>query len=958
MTEFGFDKRSHGKMVNQKDFEKRIVKFVVDTMSPMQLVDHPSFRAIFDNFNVNLFSRRTLTRRISEMSQERKSKLKMELQNVQYVCTTTNIWSGKRKSFFGVTCHWIADCLHRYSVALACRRFTGIHSFDRIANFIEDMHITYGIDNHKVVANFVKEFKEFGIQLPMEVWNQDALQLAEEEQEEEADTSVVMDDEDMEELRVGPGFEEINIEEIEQAQYALPPHLRCASHTINLIFTTDCCKAINVNLNLRTRHTHAMTKCHTLSYPGLTRWNSYYDAINKILKSKEKLPTLFQKLELKKSFSENELLYLEEYCTVIEPMGATLDVLQAENNVLYGTIIPCLASLKNKLKKMKKTNKLRFSLPLLDACLNGLLQRFNLFFKLDEKVTDAIIATVVHPEFKLRWFNIIKKTCSPDINVNNLRKRVVDAAYTFVEMEEVQDQVNTEKDRLFDFTEDENEISAGAAAGPAASTVVAPTAGNVSSVNVNVNKQNNSMIFNNKVELEYLRYMNDSRNTIAMLNDYPTLKKKMSSRKIALSEKELREIAETRNFLESDDNLDTSDEDEVEELSDILLPEEIDDAVGGHAEEDFDIDNMPILFFNDLQENQLENAGAIMTENENEENVIKQIQTDEIMRIEDENMQENNTDKRTNTTLKKCITRKRKQVENTEEIAAKKIQEKSSIDDVDIIQIQDIITKSDSIFSDFNTVQNGIENFTWDENIENEYLERNTFLDTFYSIVALAKKVVADHEKQRDSQQPQLQGDQSNNELDNTTMLPTDNPKHDRLHKLRPIIDLLLKIFQTIPYESCLSVDEHLCSTKARSDLKQYLPAKPHKWGYKLFVLSEVSGFLYNFKIYTGQENNDERRLDEEINLGASANVVVRLLRNILQQENQENVSPSTSTVTSMSTAAPSNIIQIDDQQINELNVQKFIIIPPQHREASARSLEELLVPIEFPNFDLHTTVN
>lgn len=64
------------------------------------------------------------------------------------------------------------------------------------------------------------------------------------------------------------------------------------------------------------------------------------------------------------------------------------------------------------------------------------------------------------------------------------------------------------------------------------------------------------------------------------------------------------------------------------------------------------------------------------------------------------------------------------------------------------------------------------------------------------------------------------------------------------------------------------------------------MPAKPHKWGYKLFVLSGVSGYIYNFEVYTGQENANENRPDSQPNLGASANVVMRLLHNLPQHLN------------------------------------------------------------------------
>lgn len=44
-------------------------------------------------------------------------------------------------------------------------------------------------------------------------------------------------------------------------------------------------------------------------------------------------------------------------------------------------------------------------------------------------------------------------------------------------------------------------------------------------------------------------------------------------------------------------------------------------------------------------------------------------------------------------------------------------------------------------------------------------------------------------------------------------------------------------------------------SAKARNILKHYIPNKPNKWGYKLFVLFDIKGYLYKLEIYTGQEN-------------------------------------------------------------------------------------------------------
>lgn len=46
---------------------------------------------------------------------------------------------------------------------------------------------------------------------------------------------------------------------------------------------------------------------------------------------------------------------------------------------------------------------------------------------------------------------------------------------------------------------------------------------------------------------------------------------------------------------------------------------------------------------------------------------------------------------------------------------------------------------------------------------------------------------------------------------------------------------------------------------------------KPHKWGYKLFVLCGSSKYAYDFEFYTGNENNSfERLLHSEPDFGAT----------------------------------------------------------------------------------------
>ena len=101
----------------------------------------------------------------------------------------------------------------------------------------------------------------------------------------------------------------------------------------------------------------------------------------------------------------------------------------------------------------------------------------------------------------------------------------------------------------------------------------------------------------------------------------------------------------------------------------------------------------------------------------------------------------------------------------------------------------------------------------------------------------------------------------------------------DKLRKIRPIIDMLKHRFLEVPLEENLSIDEQMVPFKGRSSLKQYLPKKPHKWGYKVFVLSGNSGFAYDLEVYTGRQDNV--LLDGEKDCGASGNVVIRLSRSV-----------------------------------------------------------------------------
>eukprot|EP00106_Octopus_bimaculoides_P021979 XP_014789421.1 PREDICTED: piggyBac transposable element-derived protein 4-like [Octopus bimaculoides] len=60
------------------------------------------------------------------------------------------------------------------------------------------------------------------------------------------------------------------------------------------------------------------------------------------------------------------------------------------------------------------------------------------------------------------------------------------------------------------------------------------------------------------------------------------------------------------------------------------------------------------------------------------------------------------------------------------------------------------------------------------------------------------------------------------------------DPNYDPLLKVRPVINLLVNNYKTVylPGKN-LSVDEAMIGIKGRVHFRQYMPAKPTKWGIK-----------------------------------------------------------------------------------------------------------------------------
>ena len=228
----------------------------------------------------------------------------------------------------------------------------------RIAQLLEDIINEINLSVQKVTStvtdngsNFVKAFKEYGIHIgPMQ-----------RSREEDDDVDDGMSSGTEEEASFEEEFQLQAIEQSEDEDLLLSRHIRCASHTLSLVATTDARSALQHKSFASLNHCtmgrcsalwtksgrpksaeiiHNVLGC-SLKIPCVTRWNSLYDAIIKLLKHKNILGKLMTELDLP-VLKSSELEFLQEYVMILEPVATAIDRLQGDRSVFYGDLLPTL----------------------------------------------------------------------------------------------------------------------------------------------------------------------------------------------------------------------------------------------------------------------------------------------------------------------------------------------------------------------------------------------------------------------------------------------------------------------------------------------------------------------------------------------------------------------------------------------------------------------------------------
>lgn len=358
------------------------------------------------------------------------------ISKVSFICTTADIWSSNNKSYLGMTCHFLDEIsFTRHSYVIGCRRIKGSHTYLNKAQVMNEITKTFKINNSKIshtvtdnASNFGKAFRTFSFHL--QTPNESHLSAHsstwfntsdDESNVERSDSDGEFDNADVEVIDISTLFSNsTDCESNDDDDFCLPEHLTCTAHTLSLIATSDVAKIsdttynkisrsvftkLNAFWNILSRSSVASDKIYDICnakfpVPIITRWNSMYFAVKKVITNKDKLLVAFDELKLNK-LKQSEWAFLDEYCLIMEPLATSLDLMQGEKNCFLGYVAPTIIALR--LKLIQSTH-LIYCKPLVYSIIKSLEECFKYIFDLTHiKSKPFILSAISHPKFKLSW---------------------------------------------------------------------------------------------------------------------------------------------------------------------------------------------------------------------------------------------------------------------------------------------------------------------------------------------------------------------------------------------------------------------------------------------------------------------------------------------------------------------------------------------------------------------------
>lgn len=146
-----FDKN---RCISRSEYNKATAKLIINTASPFYFVENKAFIEFCKTIsNQSPMCRTTLMKDLNQSFEEMKKDLMATLKNIESVCVTADLWTAFQRAYLGVTVHWLDPVtLKRNSKGLACRRVMGRHTFDVLADSIDEILTEFKIQNKTALS--------------------------------------------------------------------------------------------------------------------------------------------------------------------------------------------------------------------------------------------------------------------------------------------------------------------------------------------------------------------------------------------------------------------------------------------------------------------------------------------------------------------------------------------------------------------------------------------------------------------------------------------------------------------------------------------------------------------------------------------------------------------------------------------------------------------------------------
>ena len=426
--------KTHSKYAYTHPFQKRIdnqlVRLIVNTTFPLQVVEHYDFRYFCHLLNKQYrcsSKYRVTNNLIPSLFNRLKTDIKTWINKATTCAVTVDAWSDPRmKSHLAITCHMITDDWKPKSFLLDCIRFRDSHTGINIKSKYDEILAEFDIlskVSHVVTdnaANMICAFKKTSF-IQSDIYKD----IIESSQRDECTDSTLeilnqaneeyeMDNLDDATCNDYTESESTDANECEQMLNASifdsisegSIRLSCIAHTLQLVIKDALTDVSSVERAIETvaRLIASTNKSNILKEKmenmdkfftkrNVTRWSSQFNMVKSFLNFNEnELEMLFER---KNVITHTQRLILTELVLVLEDFAVITEMIQSDKFSI-GHILPLIRGLINELTK---SEKLKYCEKIRTNLLASLKKRFEYL----ENSPIYAIAAILTPSYGKKW---------------------------------------------------------------------------------------------------------------------------------------------------------------------------------------------------------------------------------------------------------------------------------------------------------------------------------------------------------------------------------------------------------------------------------------------------------------------------------------------------------------------------------------------------------------------------